>query len=85
MGSVPIFRKEANQRPRVAGQRVQSQAVLEFTEVESRRLHQPRRDPINLGKDLEQVEEDLDRRREPDTRRAGQITVVAPVGAETVG
>ena len=77
--------EERNHRPRVAAERLQGEPVLKFAQIEGCRTPESRCGSIHFRKDFLQVEEYLHGRREPDPWRAGQVAVVATVGAEAVG
>ena len=77
--------EEGNHRPRIAAERLQGQPVLKFAEIEGGRTPELGCGSVHFRKDFLQVEEYLHGRREPDARRAGQVAVMAAVGAEAVG
>ncbi len=68
----------------VAGQWLQGESVLKFSKIEGCRLSKLACRAVHLPKDFLQIEKNLHSRREPDSRRAGQVTIVAAVGAEAV-
>ena len=68
----------------VAGQWLQGESVLKFSKIEGCRLSKLACRAAYFPKDFLQIEKNLHSRREPDTRRAGQVTIVAAVWAEAV-
>ena len=77
--------EEGNHRSCVAAERLQREPVLELAQIEGCRTPKLVCGSVYFAEDFLQVEEYLHGRREPDTRRAGQVAVVAAVGAEAIG
>lgn len=77
--------EKGNHDPGVAGQGVEGHAILKLSQVERLRPAQLPSHAIDLGEHFLQVDEDLDRGREPYPLGAGQIAERTAVRTVAVG
>ncbi len=82
---VRMFGEKGNHDPRVAGEGIEGQAVLEFTEVEGGRLGDFSSGGVDGVEHVGEVEIDFNGGAELDAQRSGQVTVMTAVGTKTVG
>ena len=83
LAGVAMAGEKRHKNGHVSGQRIERETVLQFAQIERRRLRQTIRDKVYLGDDLGQIDVDPDRRGKPDALGAGKVAVSAIVGAES--
>ena len=77
--------EQGDHHPRIARQRVEGHAVLQLAQVERLLAAEPSGYAVDLGQDGVEVDVDFDGGREPHALRAGEVAILAAVGAEAVG